>query len=169
MTTTLTAAGFTLDYRASMLRGLAERWDPCIFDHDRWLTAHQMTQAERNVSTDRLIDTLTMSAAEYADPILPIRDIRSWMEELRDAVNALRRFEAGEGWDGDEDDEKHLYTDETVLALLNADIDYALWPLLNGMSTTNVCFRCSRSHRPPTSWNVREPLQPNCADCEARK
>jgi hypothetical protein len=167
MTLTTTHPGFTLDFRANILRGLAQRWDGMIFTHDMWLSQRDFTQAEKNASIDRLIDRLTLGAAEYAAPDMPMADIRGYMEDLRDAVNALARFEVGDGWDGD-DSEKAHYTDDMVLALLNQSVDDALWPLLNGMSGMNVCFWCSRHKSEVTRWNVREAGSSRCTDCQEK-
>jgi hypothetical protein len=152
-----------LDHRADMLRGLAARWDDTIFRFDRTHPADCPLEGifGRDHCLNRIIDALTASAAEYADPGLPRVEIRAYMEDLRDAVNALTRYETGNGWDGDEDPERVYYNDETVLGILNADVDYALWPLLSGLSHLNVCFRCTRSGR-PALWQARVPGQPNC-------
>lgn len=158
---------YGLEQRAKALRGLAERWDGLIFDNDRWHAMHEFSVAERNASTDSLIDRLTFEAAEYADPGLPLVEIRFSMEQLRDAVNALARFELGDGWEG-ADDERASYSPDMVLAMLNKDIDDALWPLLNGMSGMNVCFWCSRHKAEVTRWNVREAGSSRCTDCQEK-
>lgn len=146
-----------IDHRVQMLRGFASRWDSIIFDFDRRHPTDCPLEATfgRDHCVNLIVDALTREASAWADPGLPYREIRASMEELRDALHALSRFESGEGWDGDEDDEKRLYTDETVLTILNADIDWAVWPLLSGMASSNVCFRCTRTGAPVTAWAAR--------------
>lgn len=153
-----------VEHRADMLRGLAARWDETIFrfDQDHQSDCPLEGIFGRDHCVNLIIDAMTSAAAEYADVLMPRVDIRSYMEELRDAVNALRRYETGNGWDGDEDDDMRHYSDDSVLSILNRDIDYALWPLLFGMSHLSVCFRCTRTPN-STRWNSRIAGQPNCA------
>lgn len=170
MTTVLFAEPkMDLDHRADVLRGIATVWDPTIFAFDRTHPADCPLEPAygSGYCVNLIVDGLTRQAAMFT--ALPYQEVLSYMEELRDATNALARFETGEGWDGDEDDEKRYYTDETVLGMLNDDIDFALWPLLSGMSAANVCFDCKRSGKRVSRWGVREPLRVNCADCEARR
>lgn len=157
-------AARTVGDRADMLRLIAANWDNNIYKWDRRIAAG----TAYGMSIDEVIDGLTLAASEYAAPGLPRVEIRNYMQELRDRVNALARYETGYGWDGDEDDEKRLYSDETVLTLLNTDIDDALWPLLSGEPSGRVCRWCSRHKPSVTTWNAQDGLSSRCADCKAQ-
>lgn len=143
-----------VEQRAMMLQALAGRWDQAIMDNDVLNERMGLTQEASNRAADRLVSSLTDLAAEYADPVMPREDIRMWMEDLRDAINALARWECGDGWDGD-DTEKAYYSDDMVLALLHQDVDDATYPLLHGGPTDRACFTCRRTHANVWTWRQR--------------
>lgn len=134
-----------LDLRAVLLRSIAEKWDETIFRYD---DLHGHT-AVRSVTR-----TLEDSAMEYADPLLPRETVREWMEALRDATNALRDYEL-HGISPVDDEDLAGYSDDMILALLNQDVDDALFPLLHGTTSANACFECRRTHASVTTWRER--------------
>lgn len=144
----------TLDDRADMLRRLAERWDENIFHFDRRRATDPRLAG---MSDDQVVMGLTLAAAEYAAPDLPLHEIRYGMEELRNLIGDLRNYECEGVWDGDPD-----WTDDMVLARLNGDIDDALFPLLTGQPILSACWECRRVKAKVSDWAVREPNSVMC-------
>lgn len=135
--------GYTAQDRANALRGIAENWDASL------------RSFEASFGRDEIVDGLLLAVSEYADPGLTLTQIREWTGPLVEACRALARFEVGDGWDGDDDDEKAYYSTDTVMGILNDDIDYTLYPLVFGLDEANACRRCQRVMAGVHQWNQR--------------
>ena len=149
---------YTAEDRANALRSIAEHWDSQI----SFLAKKYPTL----LTEDDITEGMYRAIAEYADPGLTIEQIRRYTDDLLEACRALTRYELGDGWDGDEDDEKYRYSTETVVGILNTDIDYTLFPLVHGVDENNACRRCERLKKGAAFWNVREPGSAYCAACK---
>ena len=148
---------YTAEGRAEAMRYLASRWDEIL----------RLYRLRYGYDTECVETGLLRCIAEYADPGLTHEQIATYTEALIEACRALTRYELGDGWDGDEDDEKYRYSAETVVGILNTDIDYTLFPLVHGLDESNACRRCERVKRGAAFWNVREPGSAYCAACKA--
>lgn len=147
MTTTV---GFDTRSRAISLWTLAGKWDRTIFAAD-----------DLDVPTERTISELTRTAAEYAHPLLSLTDIQALMETLRDALGAKDAYE-NNGISPIDDEDIAGYSPAMITALLDHDIDDALWPLLTGLSTAHACLRCRNRSANVWSWHPRLPGKSAC-------
>jgi hypothetical protein len=125
-----------LEDRARVLRCIAANWDA---------TAHRY---ESDLNTDEAHDLLIASAAAYAHPSLDVYSLREWMEALRDSLNDLVAWETQGYLPLSLEDRFHSLDCTPVLGIINGDIDDALYPLLNGVTTADKCVGCRRENLP---------------------
>jgi hypothetical protein len=143
----------TTEHRANELLKLAARWDEVIERND---------EASIRLSDDEIQGVLIGIGAEFADPGLKLVDIEHFLLMLRDSVGARNRWAIyGELPDFTEGGLQSAYDEDVITDRLDADVEFALFPLLSGSAFP--CHECSRSGAPVFQWHARPSSTHRCA------